>query len=293
MVLLAAGLTGTTLALPLMVLSPLPIAIAGLGWGSTIGFIAAGITFIGLTLISSVTSGLIFAGVIGAPIAYIVHLTGLSRQDDPNQPEEWFPIGTILLRTVIIGGAVVGLALVISGFDVEATTRHGLTVFEETLKQLDETSRKALEEAIAFQVWFTPYSMPMAWLLVMWLNLSLAIKIVKMSELFKRPTFHLKDAELPFLVLPAFGVAILISLTSPPLAHIGAAFVGIISMVFIILGFNTLHVITARISMRGMLLSSLYLATIFFGVPAVPVLGIGLADLIIKIRQRYRLANPD
>jgi len=293
MVLFAASISGAALALPLLVLTPLPIAICGLGWGSFTGLIAALLAWAGLSLITSLQSGLLFAALFGLPIAYLAHSAGLSRQDDPNEPEEWFPVGRILLRAVVIGGGVVGGALVVSGFDVDDNTKRSLTVFAEWLNEFDAQTRQAMKEAIAFQVRFTPYSMPMAWLLLMWLNLSLGIKITKLSERFRRPAFHLKDAELPLLILPAFGVAVLVSFIGPPLAHLGAAYVGICSMALIILGFNTLHVITKRNAFRGALLGTLYGTTFLFGLPAIPVFGIGLADLLFKIRQRYRAAHPD
>jgi len=293
MVLFAASISGAALALPLLVLTPLPIAICGLGWGSFTGLIAALLAWAGLSLITSLQSGLLFAALFGLPIAYLAHSAGLSRQDDPNEPEEWFPVGRILLRAVVIGGGVVGGALVVSGFDVDDNTKRSLTVFAEWLNEFDAQTRQAMKEAIAFQVRFTPYSMPMAWLLLMWLNLSLGIKITKLSERFRRLAFHLKDAELPLLILPAFGVAVLVSFIGPPLAHLGAAYVGICSMALIILGFNTLHVITKRNAFRGALLGTLYGTTFLFGLPAIPVFGIGLADLLFKIRQRYRAAHPD
>jgi len=302
MVLFAAGTSGTALALPLLVLTPLPIAICGLGWGSVTGLIAALLAWVGVSLLTSLQSGslfislqsgLLFAALFGLPIAFLAHSAGLSRQDDPDEPEEWFPVGRILLRAVVIGGGVVGGALVVSGFDVDDITRRSLTVFAEWLNEFDAQTRQAMEEAIAFQVRFTPYSMPMAWLLLMWLNLSLGIKITKLSQRFRRPGFHLKDAELPLLILPAFGVAVLLSLIAPPLSHLGAAYVGICSMALIILGFNTLHVITKRNAFRGALLGTLYGTTFLFGLPAIPVFGIGVADLLFKIRQRYRAAHPD
>ncbi|MEP3265444.1 MAG: hypothetical protein ABJN78_06765 [Hyphomicrobiales bacterium] len=292
MVLLAAGLTGTSLALPLMILSPLPIAIASLGWGSVIGFIAAVVAFMGLSLIATPTGGLLFIVLFGLPIAYLAHLAGLSRQDDPDQAEEWFPESTILWRAVLIGGATVGLAFMISGFDAEEVTKRGLSEFAPTLEQLDTTTRETMENAIRFQVKITPYSMPMAWLLVMWLNLSLGIKIAKVSDRFNRPSFFLKMAELPNLVIPVFGAAVLLSLISPPLSFLGAAFFGIIIMAITILGFNTVHVATAHLPMRGVLLASLYMAVLILSIPILLVFGIGIADHFFKIRQRYRLANP-
>lgn len=292
-VLLAAGLTGTSLALPLMILSPLPIAIASLGWGSLIGFIAAGVAFIGLSFIATPTGGLLFAALFGLPIAYLAHLAGLSRQDDPNQPEEWFPESTILWRAVLIGGATVGLAFMLSGFNAEEVTKRGLNEFAQTLEQLDETTRETMENAIRFQVKITPYSMPMAWLLVIWLNLSLGIKIAKVSERFHRPGFFLKMAELPHLVFLVFGAAVLLSLISPPLSFLGAAFFGIILMAVTLLGFNTVHVVTAHLSMRWLLLASLYMAVLILSIPLLIVFAIGIADHFFKIRQRYGFANPN
>lgn len=291
-VLLAAGLTSRTLALPLMILAPLPIAIAGLGWGSSMGFVATFFAFIGATYFSSLMGGLLFAGILGLPIAYLVHLVGLSRQDDPNQPMEWFPESTILWRAISIGGAVIGLAFVFSGFNVDDTIKRGLEVFADSLKQLDDTNRKTMEEAIAYQIRLTPYTLPMAWLLTIWLNLWLGIRVTKTSQLFHRPSFRLENAQLPFAAILVLAAGIILGGISSPLSLLGASFAGIILMAIIMLGFNTVHIITSRVSMRIMLLTMLYMTTIFFAFPILLVLGIGLADLFFKIRQRYRLTNP-
>lgn len=292
-VLLAAGLAGTVLALPLMVLSPLPIAIAGLGWGSLAGLVAA---IIGSSLLSVVFvgfSGVFFAIIIALPMAYLAHLIGLSRQDDPALPEEWFPVGDVLFRAIIIGGIVVGSVLIVSGFDISEVTAAAHSSFDDALKTLDPRARDAMLKAIDFQVRLTPYSMAMVWLLVVWLNLWLAIKVAKTSDRLRRPSFRLRDADLPLYTLALFGAGIVISFIPAPLGFAGAAFVGIIAMALIILGFNTLHVITARNPLRGMLLTFVYFGTILIGLPAIAIFLIGLLDLVFKLRNRYRAAHPD
>lgn len=292
-VLLIAGQSGTFLAFPFLLLSLLPIAILGFGWGSRLGFLSATVASAGLAAAGSSASGYVFAAVLGLPVAYLVHTAGLSRQDDPARPMEWFPVGAVLIRAVLLGGAIVGLSLALSGFDAETVTKTAIDALAAPLGQLDETTRKTLEEAIAFQIRLLPYSLAMVWLLVIWLNLTLAIKITRISQRFARPSFRLRDAELPPLTAALFALALIAALAEPPLAHIGAAFVGASGVALVILGLDTLHAMTARLPARHLLLGLLYAVTLVFAILALPLFALGLADLFFKIRRRYRASHPE
>lgn len=279
---------------PFLMLVPLPISIVGLGWGSITGFIAALFAFIGISLLSSPLNGLFFSALFSLPMAYLAHLTGLTRQDNANQTVEWFPESTILWRTIIVGGVIIGLTFIIFGFNAEQITQQVIGHFATELEKIDETSRNIIETHLAFHVRHSPYSMPMIWFFVMALNLWLGIWIAKKSELFARPSFRLANAELHGAVMLVFFFAFIVSRFFPPFSLIGSAFVGIVAMAFIMLGLNTIHIITSHLKVRGLLLTSFYLATFLLFFPIIIiVLGVGFADHFLKIRQRYRLAHPN
>jgi len=137
-----------------------------------------------------------------------------------------------------------------------------------------------------------PYFVPASWLLLMWVNLWLGVKIARLSNRMNRPKFTLKDADIPLIAALIFGVAVVISFVEPPFSYLGAAFMGAFGMALIIMGCITLHVVTLGNRMRSIILSLLYTSMLFFGFPIFIMAGLGLADLFLKIRQRFLLANP-
>ena len=291
-VLMAAGLVGGLSAFPLLVLSPLPIVIASLGWGTMAGGLAAFAGMICIFFFAHINSALIYLAGIGFPAAYLSHLIGLSRQDDPDQEEEWFPVGDIMFRAIILGGLVFGLGFIISKFDITEFTQAALTGFEPTIQQLEANTQQTFRDALTFQIRMLPYFVPATWLLMIWINIWLGVKVAKLSNRMNRPKFTLKDAEIPFITALVLGAAVVVSFAAPPLSYLGAAFVGALGMALVIMGCVTLHVVTLNNKLRGIMLSLLYASMLFFGFPIFIMAGLGLADLFLKIRQRFLLANP-
>lgn len=291
-VLMAAGLVGGLGGFPLLVLSPLPVVIASLGWGSLAGGLAALAGMVCIFFFAHLNSASVYLAGIGFPAAYLSHLVGLSRQDDADQEEEWFPVGDIMFRAIILGGLVFGLGFIISKFDIAEFTRAALTGFEPTIQQLETNTRQTFREALTFQIRMLPYFVPATWLLMIWFNIWLGVKVAKLSNRMNRPKFTLSDAETPFISALILGVAVVVSFAAPPLSYIGATFIGASGMALVIMGCVTLHIVTHNNKFRGIMLSLLYASMLFFGFPIFIMAGLGLADLFLKIRQRFLLANP-
>jgi len=125
-VLMTTGLVGGLSGFPFLALAPLPIVIASLGWGTRASGIAVATAVICVLFLARSNSALVYFAGIGFPAAYFSYLIGLSRQDDPDREEEWFPVGDIMLRTIIVGGLVFGLGFIISKFDITEFTTAAL-----------------------------------------------------------------------------------------------------------------------------------------------------------------------
>ena len=85
-------LGGTLLAFPLFVLSGLPIAIAGLAWGSLAAAIAAAAArphHRRRDIRARPAS--IYLALFGAPMAWAAGSPGLSRTDEATGAAEWYP----------------------------------------------------------------------------------------------------------------------------------------------------------------------------------------------------------
>ncbi|MEO1066433.1 MAG: hypothetical protein AAFW47_03545 [Pseudomonadota bacterium] len=292
LLLFAASVVGASLALPLLMLSPLPIAIGSLGWGTYAGFTAAAAGTVGLAFATSLTTGAFYAFAFAVPTAYLCHCVGLSRVSDDGQNEEWFPMGGVFLRAILYGAGLVGIGLIVAEFD---PSRLSSTLSDE-LQNLPNAIEPDMEETvrrlIGVYVTLIPYTAPMVWLAIMCFNIWAAMKIVRASDRLRRPSTDFSGVDLPLLILGIFIAALIVSMAGPPLSFIGAAFVGSIAMALTLIGFITMHVITRKLQTRTILLATLYITTLLFSFPLLIMLGLGIADLGLKIRQRYIAANP-
>ena len=129
-------LGGTSFALPLFFLSGLPIAIAGLGWGTAAAAIGALLATIVLALGISPPAAGIYLAVFGAPLTWLTRVTLLSR--DTPAGREWFPLGRILFHAAavaalgtIVAGAIVGFDPVALAADMTAMLTSFMTQIAE------------------------------------------------------------------------------------------------------------------------------------------------------------------
>ena len=98
--LFASAATATALAGILFYLAPLPICLAGLGWGWTAGFVAAAAGSVAVAGVLGLSAGLVFAGAIGFPLAALCYLALMSRPvsegTSGQQGLEWYPPGRLV-----------------------------------------------------------------------------------------------------------------------------------------------------------------------------------------------------
>ena len=130
--LFASAATGTALAGILFYLAPLPICLAGLGWGGTIAAVAAlaGTLFAGIAL--GLGAGAIFGGAIALPLTVLCYLALLSRPAAAAQSGqstlEWYPIGRLVGWAAIIAGALAGIMVLMLGYAAHRFTNESLRI---------------------------------------------------------------------------------------------------------------------------------------------------------------------
>src|SRR5688572_19376104 len=103
----------------LLYLAPLPICLAGLGWGTVAGLVAA---LVGTLVTASVLGpapALLFAIALGAPLALLCYLALLNRApakgNEGASQVEWYPIGRLVGWAAVIGGSLAALLVVLYG----------------------------------------------------------------------------------------------------------------------------------------------------------------------------------
>src|SRR5215218_9887174 len=94
--LFAVVVTGSSLALLLSLVAPLPILIAALGWNHRAGLVATLAGAGAVALAFRPTAGLAYALGWALPAWWLAYLTLLARPQSDGAPE-WYPLGRLLL----------------------------------------------------------------------------------------------------------------------------------------------------------------------------------------------------
>ena len=312
--LFASVISGTMLALPLFLLSPLPVAIAGIGFGTLSGATAAGLAAAIIAVAFNPLAGLLHLLVFGAPVAWAAHLVGLSRQGDaPAGPQvanaaeagspgmapvaagsagtlEWFPLGMVLARLAIATAAGVVAAGAILGYDPATLVSQTVTAFEAWLAAggagADAPTTEQLTPVVSLSVAMMPATAGCFVLGAGVLNLWLGGHIARMSGLLRRGWTPLWSVQLPRFLAPVLGVAIVGCFLPGGAGHIAAALAGASAFAFALAGYGALHALLRGKPGRFAMLFLLYAASIIFMLPILIMAAVGLADTLLDLRFR-------
>jgi hypothetical protein len=291
--LFAALISGTALAFPLFMLSPLPIAIAGIGFGTLsagAGAILAS-TLIGIA-IGPIAGGLHFI-LFAAPIAWAAHLIGLSRGgESAEQPREWFPLDAMLLRLSIVVAVTVSIAGAVLGYDPASLIDQTLSVIQAWMSQggSPAPSHDELEPLVRFNIALMPFTAAAFSLGILVVNTWLAARIVRMSGQLQRSWSPLWTVVLPQIAVPVFVAALAVSLVSGPIGYIAATGAGAIGFAFALSGFGCLHALLRGKPAKPFVLFVAYALGFVFVLPIVLMTCLGIADTLFHFRGR-RLAG--
>ena len=279
---------GTFLAMPLFILTGLPIAIAGLGWtplAAVIGVVAGGATV--FYFLSPLSAG-VFLLLFGLPMAWLTRLAGLWRED--GESREWFPIGRLLLHAagaVAIGMAAIGYLI---GFDPDALARgmiDGLAEWFASRPDLEPLpDREMIEPFVRLNVAVLPYSLAAIALIIVVFDLWLAGIVTRTSGRLTRPQERLWTVSLPVSAAFAFVAAVGASFLPFPLGDIAALVAGALGSAFMLVGLAVLHAMTGGMSARTLLLVAIYVVLILLGFPAVIFVALGLGETLLHLRER-------
>src|SRR5262249_1641262 len=141
--LFASAATATALAGVLFYLAPLPICLAGLGWGWLAAAVAALCGSVVAVSVLGLAAGAVFAGAIAMPLAALCYLALMSRpligpQGEATGALEWYPIGRLVGWTAVIAGVLAAVMVLTLGYDVDSyrDSIKGL-LQNSALKELD------------------------------------------------------------------------------------------------------------------------------------------------------------
>jgi hypothetical protein len=285
--------TGAALAMLLFYIAPLPLFIAGFGWGVVAALIGGGVGALATAIAVGPTLGIVFLITIAAPVAFLTRQALLARpvdENDPNSTLEWYPEGRLLmwsagLGTAMITGLVLALGGSVDGFKtlIADALRAGLTGDNPALQLPTNVDIEVLVNAAGTFV--GPIAAAM-WTLTTVINMWLAGKIATASGMTARPMPDLALVELPRAVLILTAGAVLLTFLPGLPGYFGWLAVSSLSVVYFLIGLATIHLLTRNMAMRSLILFAVYFFTLIFIWVAVLIIILGFADAGFDLRRR-------
>ena len=296
--LFASAATATALAGVLFYLAPLPLCLAGLGWGAMAAMVA-GLTG---TIIATATlgpgAGAVFALAAGAPIALLSYLVLLSRpittpEGGGTSALEWYPPGRVLGWAAIIAGLLAAGMILFFGYDSDTYRQTIKQLLEHSaLKDIDrDLSQETIESLSAMIARALPAAFAIIWLSVTLFNLWMAGLIVNASGRALRPWPRLAALELPNGFFIAFVVSLIASFLPGLAGLMATGLAGALLFAYVLQGLAVLHVYSRGLPFRALLLGAVYLGILLLGWVAIAVAIIGLSEPILRLRERASLGG--
>jgi hypothetical protein len=298
----ASIISGALISLLLFYLAPLPLMMAGLGWGpltAAIGGIAAGT---GLGLLFGMPYLAAFVITVALPAWWLGHLSLLGRVVGTETPSvngaaatpttEWYPVGRILLWTAGFAAITTMGALLTLGTDgdtIIATLRRALT---RIMGSRGGAGVSDSEQVINALVAIAPAVAAIVAIMTLTLNLWLAGRITVTSGRLNRPWPDLRTAALPPMTLVALCLAVALSFMGGLVGIFAQIVCAALMMAYALTGFAALHMLTLGMKSRAVVLGMTYAMVFVLGWPILTLVGLGLADAFFGFRQRFLARRP-
>ena len=296
--------SATTGPLPIRVIlfliTPLPLALAGLGWGVRASLIAG---FAGAALLAAVAPmvAAIFLASQALPVTVLCYLAMLSRpvaaaDTEPSAPAlEWYPPGRLVVWAAIVAAIPAAVWSLIADTKSDEIKTVLATALETALKASAVevpgggtwTAEKISELAAGIYA-ILPAGSAIAWMSGLLVTLWLAARIMLASGQLGRPWPDLAALQFPPGTALAFLAVALASFVGGPAGLVGRAFFGAFLLAYLLLGLAIIHYISRGTNWRTFALWTLYAGMLFISLlVALPILLLGLSDSWSQLRRRY------
>ena len=294
--LFGSAATATAFAGVLFYLAPLPLCLAGLGWGATAAAVAALTGTLSVTAALGLPTAGVFAFAMGVPIVALIHLlllsrTGVAAQGEaPNIIVEWYPPGRVLGWAAMIAGVLAALMVLFLGYDTETYRESIKTILQDSaLKEFDRDGFFT-EENITKMATVLARALPAAfaviWLSITLFNLWMGGLIVEASGRALRPWPRLDAIDLPNVFFIVFAASLALSFVPGLPGLLATGFAGALLFAYVLQGLAVLHVYTRGMAVRGLLLTAVYIGILLLGWVALAVAILGLSEPILRLRDR-------
>ena len=300
--LFASAATATALAGALFYLAPLPVCLAGLGWGGMAALLSALTGTVVIAAALGPATAVVFAISIAAPTALLTYLTLLSRPTVVRQGQqvaalEWYPPGRIVGWAALMAGLLAGLLVLFLGYDQDSYRDSIREILNHSaLKEIDRDGTLFADDTIANLSTMLARALPAAfavvWLTITLFNLWMAGLIVDASGRALRPWPDLHALELPNAFLLVFAGALAASFLPGLPGLLATGLAGALLFAYVLQGLAVIHVYSKSVPARGLLLATIYLGILLLGWVAIIVAILGLAEPLLGLRQRANRGAP-
>lgn len=275
--LLCLGLAGgSMLAIVLFFVSPVPLMVAGLGYGLKAALVGAAITVGSSFAFANETVAMLVMLAIAVPACASAYWLNLARPapeiGGPQGQIAWYPLADVLFALALFTGfAYVVLGAMIGfGPDLAGQLASELAArFREANPQMqfppdaEQNLRNFLQASI-------PIAQPFFWMLTLTGSLYISLLVARRSGLIRRPKDEWPLAlRLPRAASIAFTVAVVVSFVPGGTGHAASAFAGALGAGFTMAGFALMHARLRGFAGRGILLALAYLSVIFVAFTAI------------------------
>jgi hypothetical protein len=297
----ASLLTGTLLAIPLFYFSPLPLMVAGLGWGPVTASLGGIMAATGLGLLFGMSFLAVFVVTVALPAWWLGHLALLGRRI-PAVPAangspataaaiEWYPVGRLLLWVAGFAALTTMGALLTLGQD-SAAIHDALRPMLVRIMQASDVPSS--ERNVAATLAMAPAAAALVAIMTLTLNLWVAGRITATSGRLQRAWPDLNTTALPPMTLVALCVAMALTFQGGLIGIFAMIVSATLIMAFALTGFAALHMLTRGLKNRALWLGSTYALVTFLVWPIAALIVLGLADAFFDLRQRFshRLPPP-
>ena len=284
----------------LFALTPLAIALAGLGWGWRSGLIAG---IVGTGLIAALTGHAtlitMFAVTQAVPMVILVYLAGLSRTDPGSEgtstaaPQEWYPPGRLMIWAAALSAITALIILLVLGAMQDDFAIILQSKFAEAIKSgmLPLAGKGPLsDEDIAIltnvAVTLLPAGAAISTMASLLFSLWLSGRITLASGQLERPWPDLAAMTFPSGTATLLALAVLACFLPDPFGMAGSTLLGALLFAYLLLGLAVIHYTTRGNPWRFFALWALYVALLFaYGVVLIVTL-LGISETFLHLRTK-------
>ncbi len=296
-----APIGGTVLAFPLFILTGLPIGLAGLGWGTAAGAIAALAGTLTIFAVQSDIGAAAFLLLFAAPVFWVARLALMSRPSadaQPDAPREWYPLGRLLVH--LAGAAAISVVAVgfLIGFNRETMTPEITRALVDLFSAMQTTgappTAAELTPFVHFYLAIMPFSVTAILVFMLTFDLWLAAVVARASGRLQRPREKLWGVDLPNQALVALAGVTLLAFLPGSGGEIARVASGALAGAAALTGLAVMHALTASLSGRTVLLVVVYTLILFSGLPLILFALLAVAEALFHLRaRRFKGAPPE